>query len=113
VAEVADSNTSLPPFATPGINLRGIPAARYQGSHVATLEGEVTWQMSYRWSLLGFAGAGKAATSGGEFSAANSQVSQGVGFRYLIAKKFGFNMGIDIARGPEDTVWYVQAGSAW
>jgi hypothetical protein len=113
VAEVADSNTSLPPFATPGINLRGIPAARYQGSHVATLEGEVTWQMSYRWSLLGFAGAGKAATSGGEFSAANSQLSQGVGFRYLIAKKFGFNMGIDIARGPEDTVWYVQAGSAW
>ena len=36
-----------------------------------------------------------------------------IGFRYLIAKQYGFNMGIDVARGPEDTVWYIQAGSAW
>jgi hypothetical protein len=113
VAEVTDSNAILPPFATPGINLRGIPAARYQGSHMATVEAELTWQMNYRWSLLGFSGAGRAAASGGDFSDTASQVSNGAGFRYLIAKKFGFNMGVDIAKGPEDTVWYVQAGSAW
>ena len=113
VAEVADTNERLPPFAMPGINMRGIPAARYQGSHMATLEGEVTWQMNYRWSVLGFAGAGRAANSSSDFSAADSQLSKGVGFRYLIAKQYGFNMGLDVARGPEDTVWYIQAGSAW
>jgi hypothetical protein len=113
VAEVADTNERLPPFAMPGINMRGIPAARYQGSHMATLEGEVTWQMNYRWSVLGFAGAGRAANSSSDFSAAGSQLSKGVGFRYLIAKQYGFNMGLDVARGPEDTVWYIQAGSAW
>jgi hypothetical protein len=48
VAEIADTNERLPPFATPGINMRGIPAARYQGSHVATVEGELTWQANYR-----------------------------------------------------------------
>jgi hypothetical protein len=113
VAEIADTDERLPPFATPGINMRGIPAARYQGSHVATLEAELTWQMNYRWSVLGFAGAGRAANSTSDFSAEESQVSKGVGFRYLIAKQYGFNMGIDVARGPEDTVWYIQAGSAW
>lgn len=113
VAEIADTDERLPPFATPGINMRGIPAARYQGSHVATLEAELTWQMNYRWSVLGFAGAGRAGNSTSDFSAEESQVSKGVGFRYLIAKQYGFNMGIDVARGPEDTVWYIQAGSAW
>jgi hypothetical protein len=113
VAEIADTDERLPPFATPGINMRGIPAARYQGSHVATLEAELTWQMNYRWSVLGFAGAGRAANSSSDFSAEDSQVSKGVGFRYLIAKQYGFNMGVDVARGPEDTVWYIQAGSAW
>ncbi|MFT6757778.1 MAG: outer membrane translocation and assembly module TamA [Chitinophagales bacterium] len=113
VAEIADTNERLPPFATPGINMRGIPAARYQGSHVATVEGELTWQANYRWSLLGFAGAGRAANSTADFSDESSQINKGVGFRYLIAKQYGFNMGLDVARGPEDTVWYIQAGSAW
>jgi hypothetical protein len=33
--------------------------------------------------------------------------------RYLIARKLGLYAGIDVARGPEDTVVYVQVGSAW
>ena len=40
-------------------------------------------------------------------------VSKGVGFRYLIATRYGFVMGADIARGPEDTAFYIQAGSTW
>jgi hypothetical protein len=35
------------------------------------------------------------------------------GFRYLIARRLGIYMGIDIARGPEETAFYIQAGSAW
>ena len=37
----------------------------------------------------------------------------GVGFRYLIARRLGMYMGADIAKGPEDTAFYIQAGSAW
>jgi hypothetical protein len=37
----------------------------------------------------------------------------GAGFRYLVARRLGIYAGLDLARGPEDTVLYIQAGSAW
>jgi len=112
-AEIVNGDESLPPFAQPAMQLRGIPAARYQGTHVGVVEAELTWELDSRWSILGFSGVGRAANSGSDFSSASSRVSNGVGFRYEIARRYGFHMGIDIARGPEDTVWYIQAGSAW
>src|SRR6266850_976602 len=33
--------------------------------------------------------------------------------RYLIARRLGLYAGVDIAKGPEDTALYIQAGSAW
>jgi len=111
--EIADSDERLPPFAQPALSLRGIPAARYQGTHVGVLEAEVTWEIDNRWSILGFAGAGRAADSNSSFDSASSRVSKGLGFRYQLARRYGFHMGIDVARGPEDTVFYIQAGSAW
>ena len=41
-AEAADSDVVLPPFAQPAMSLRGVPAARYQGTHVGVIEGEDT-----------------------------------------------------------------------
>jgi len=111
--EAADTEGLLPPFATPGIVLRGIPALRYQGNFVAVTEAEVTWQIDFRWAVLAFAGAGRAANSSGELGDAPSRVTKGAGFRYLIAKRYGFEMGLDIARGPEENVIYIQAGTAW
>lgn len=112
-AEIVDSDEILPPFAQPAMSLRGVPAARYQGTYVGVIEGEITWELDARWSLLGFAGVGRAANSGSEFSSASSRVSKGLGFRYEIARRYGLHMGVDVARGPEDTVLYIQAGSAW
>jgi len=112
-AEVADTDTPLPPFATPSLSLRGVPAARYQGDYVGVLEGELTWQPNLRWSLLAFTGAGRAVYDSSDFSSAPSEVSKGVGFRYQIARRYGLHAGIDVARGPEDTIWYIQVGSAW
>lgn len=37
----------------------------------------------------------------------------GAGFRYLIARRYGMQMGIDVADGPDDTVLYVVFGNAW
>ena len=39
--------------------------------------------------------------------------SYGIGFRYVVARRYGFVMGLDVARGPEDTAIYIQAGSTW
>ena len=112
-ADYADTADLLPPFATPGIELRGLPALRYQGNYVAVAEAEVTWQIDPRWAVLGFAGTGRAANSFEDLKDGPSRVSRGGGFRYLIAKRYGFEMGLDIARGPDDTVFYVQGGTAW
>lgn len=108
-----DSKELLPPFATPYINLRGIPRARYQGQSVAMSEAELTYQINLRWGVNVFAGVGKASNEFSDLSSSGSRVSKGVGFRYLIARRYGFNMGLDIAKGPEETVFYIQAGSAW
>ena len=35
------------------------------------------------------------------------------GLRYLIAKSYGMHMGIDVARGPDQTIWYVVFGNGW
>lgn len=110
--EIAESDETLPRFAQPSMTLRGIPAARYQGSYVGVIETEVTWKVDSRWIVLNFAGAGRAAASGSECSDAPNRVTRGVWFRYQIARSYGFHMGLDIARGPEDTIFYMQAGSA-
>lgn len=112
-SEAVDADERLPPFALPGLDMRGIPAARYQGSHMALLESELTWQMTYRWSVLAFVGAGRVAEALDEIGEADNQVMRGAGFRYNVTRQYGFHMGIDIARGPEESVWYIQAGSAW
>jgi hypothetical protein len=112
-ANYVDSEQILPPYATPYISMRGIPAARYQGQSVAMSEVELAYRINLRWEVSAFAGVGKASDSFSDFSDSDSRVSKGGGFRYLIARRYDFNMGIDIAKGPEDTVFYIQAGSAW
>jgi len=112
-ANYANSDEILPPYATPSISIRGIPTARYQGQAVAMSELEVAYRVNLRWELSVFAGVGKASDTFSDFSDSDSRVSKGAGFRYLIARRYDFNMGIDIAKGPEDTVFYIQAGSAW
>ncbi|OUR82728.1 hypothetical protein A9Q75_05420 [Colwellia psychrerythraea] len=112
-ANYANSDTFLPPYATPSISMRGIPAARYQGQSVAMSELELIYKINFRWEVNAFAGIGKATNEFSEFSGSPSRVSKGAGFRYLIARRYGFKMGVDIAKGPEDTVFYIQAGSAW
>jgi hypothetical protein len=37
----------------------------------------------------------------------------GLGFHCRLARLFGLQAGVDIARGPEDTSVYLTVGSAW
>jgi len=108
-----DDQTRLPTYIAPSIDLRGIPAARYQGNAVAVAEAELTWKVSSRWRLKTFAGAGRAADQFNQLGDAEAANSLGGGFRYMVAERYGFNMGIDVARGPEENAVYIQAGSTW
>jgi len=103
----------LPFYSVPFIDLRGIPAMRYQGDAVALGEGEVRWNFHPRVSVIGFSGVGVAADSFSDFSNAPSRTTKGIGMRYMVARKLGMHAGIDIAQGPEETYWYIQVGSAW
>ena len=47
------------------------------------------------------------------FADTPSEVSKGVGLRYLVARRLGLYVGIDVARGPEDTAFYLQVGNGW
>lgn len=103
-----------PPFyILPYIDMRGVPAARYQGMADALTEAELRWDFYKRWSAVGFGGTGKAFDYWNEFKDAELVYTFGTGFRYLIARKFGLRMGMDVARGPEQWAYYIIFGSSW
>jgi len=107
------SSSATPFFMRPFVQLRGVPAMRYQGDSAASVEAELRWQFHGRWSLVGFGGAGATRTSGEAFSGTQSVGSGGVGFRYELASKFGLHAGIDVAHSPGTTAVYFQIGNAW
>jgi hypothetical protein len=107
------SGDDVPFFGFPYVNLRGIPAMRYQGEEVITAEAEYLWGVTPRWTVAFFAGVGKT-TNVDLFSTEGETVtSGGFGFRYRIARKLGMQLGMDVAKGPEDTSVYLTVGSAW
>ena len=110
-AEKVSGNT--PFFAYPFVNLRGIPAMRYQGSNVITGEIEYLWGLTPRWTLVFFAGAGRTSAIHSFNGKSETVGAGGLGFRYRLARKFGLQTGVDVARGPEDTSIYLTVGSAW
>jgi len=101
-----------PFYSYPYIDMRGIKVMQYQGDKTLLGEAEIRWSFTPRWALVGFGGGGKAYNDGKK---GNTDIiySKGLGVRYLIASKLGLQMGIDIAKGPDDTAFYIQFGSSW
>lgn len=112
-ADLRASTGDTPFYARPFIELRGIPALRYQGDRVAVLEVEGRWNLDGRWSLLGFGGVGRAAGAASDLGSAPNRGAAGIGVRYLLARLLGLQAGIDVARGPEENAFYIIVGSAW
>ena len=112
---VASSFTTgdIPFFAKPYIELRGVPAMRYQGDLTMSIETEQMYNITPRWSLVGFGGVGNTFESYNNYKAEEFVWNAGGGFRYLVARLFGLRMGLDVARGPEDWAVYVVFGSSW
>jgi outer membrane protein assembly factor BamA len=102
-----------PFYVRPFIYLRGTPAKRYEGEHVAQIEVEARWQFWKRMSLVGFTGGGVAWNDFERLAQQTGVVTGGVGVRYELARKYGLHMGLDVAFGPAEPAIYVQFGSAW
>jgi hypothetical protein len=109
----ARSSSGTPFFLRPFVTLRGVPAMRFQGEKVASIEGEARWQFQERWSAVAFLGTGIAQTRRDDFSASEKVASGGVGFRYKVARRFGMDVGMDVAHSPGTTAVYLVVGNSW
>jgi outer membrane protein assembly factor BamA len=112
-ADAAASFGNEPFYLRPYISLRGAPTLRYQGEEVAQIETELRWQFWKRFSLVGFVGGGAAWNHLERFDNTQALVTGGAGVRYELARAYGIHVGLDVARGPNDTAVYIQIGSAW
>jgi hypothetical protein len=100
----------LPPMARPYINLRGISRYRYQGDYVSTVQTQLEWQVTPRWIVQAFTGAGSAGKTAGNLYQ-QTEVAWGGGFRYLIARQFGLYTGIDVAFSDNEQALYFNLGA--
>ena len=71
------SSGDTPFFLRPFIQLRGVPAMRYQGDRMGSLEVEARWPVSGRWSGVVFGGAGTARTDRNAFDATQTVAAAG------------------------------------
>ena len=112
--DLFSSYGNVPFYMLPYVDLRGIPAMRYQGEHVLTTEMELRWDVTPRWSVVGFAGAGWTGQKDfEELGSSDTYPSGGFGFRYLVARLFNLRTGIDIGFSEEGQSVYFTTGTAW
>lgn len=112
-ADFCLSNGDTPFYLLPYLSMRGLPALKYAGKHAVLGELELRWDITRRWSLVGFGGSGRTASSFGELDSADGTQAFGGGFRYLIAERLGLRAGIDYGQGPDDSAIYFIVGNAW
>jgi hypothetical protein len=104
-----------PFYAKPFISLRGVPAAALLGQEVLSAEPEIDWNVTSRWTLLAFAGAGRATNDFRVLGETGRDVhTGGAGFRYLLARDLGLRAGLDFAWSSEgDHAVYIVVGNPW
>jgi len=112
--EALQSYGDVPFHQLPYIKLRGIPSYRYQGQATMLTETEQRFDLNLRWSILAYGGLGKVFQKGDNFSEAKTVYNYGTGFRYLLARTYGFRAGLDLAKGPDDCWgYYIVFGHKW
>jgi hemolysin activation/secretion protein len=89
-----------------------VQALRYQGEQAAEIEAELRWQVHPRLSLVGV-GVGRARGDGAQSERGQNVRAAGAGYRFLVPRKHGLHMGLDVAAGADDPALYVVFGSAW
>jgi len=111
--DVARNNGDAPFFAVPYVPLRGIPAMRFQGDVAGAVEIEGRYNIKPRWAAIAFAGAGFIDWDDSTKVTENGIYSAGVGIRWQLFVEQNIWIGMDIAKGPEESNWYIQIGHPW
>ena len=103
-----------PFYDLPSLSLRGIPRGRYVDNAAVLTELELRYDITNRWTLIGFGGVGRVADTFGDLGSADNHGALGTGFRYLVARQYGMRMGLDVGYG-DDGDWsvYVTIGTGW
>ena len=107
------STGDAPFYAFPYVDLRGVPALRYQGKLTVVAETEQLFNFAKRWDAVAFTGISAAFKSLDELINEDIVWNVGIGARFLTSESLGVKIGADIARGPEDYAFYISIGSAW
>ena len=93
---------------------RGIPRGATWTTRRCSTEAELRYDVTNRWSLIGFGGVGRVADNFGDLGSADNHVAVGTGFRYLVARQYGMRMGLDVGYGDDgDWTVYVTMGTGW
>jgi len=104
---------TVPLWDTCRVGLRGFPATKYLGKSSAIAQFEARWQMSNRWGLVGFAGAGYINNSFSEVRDREAIPSYGLGLRFMVMKAKRINVRLDYARSNDSDAVYLSAGEAF
>ena len=103
-----------PFYDLPGLFLRGLPRGRYVDNAALMTEAELRYDVTERWSLIGFGGSGRIADTFGGLGSADNHSAVGGGFRYLVARQYGMRMGLDTGYDDDgDWTVYVTMGTGW
>jgi len=105
------ATSDAPFYLKPFISLRGVPAMRSQGDIVALTETEQLLLITKRWGLVAFGGLGTTYKTGAD-NTFPLIWNYGGGFRYLIARRLGLRMGVDLAKSADDWGIYIFFGSS-
>lgn len=94
-------------------DLRGYQSGRYRDRALLAAQGEYRLELTDRFGMVAFGGVGEVAENFGDFSFDKLLPSFGGGIRFRIAKRDPINFRVDIARGKDETAFYVGVGEAF
>ena len=88
-------------------DLRGYEVGRYRDRAMIAAQAEYRFPVAGRWGGVVFGGWGKVARSFSDMGEEPDLPSIGFGVRWLAAEKARVNLSLDVARGRDDTSFYV------
>ena len=95
------------------VKLRGFSATDYLGKVSASGQVEARWQLSERWGMVGFAGAGYVGESFNGIREDEAIPSYGIGLRFTVLKSKRINLRVDYARSTDSDAIHVSVGEAF